>query len=322
MYQSQEQVFVDRIKASRGTSEPSPEAPTENTEAVNVSEDAPTEEVIETEAIADDESATDVEEPAEESAETEITDEATDLLYYDIDGEEVSSDQLREWKSDGLKQADYTRKTQAHAEDVKAFNAKQEAFDKKVLEFDSKMMTLQAMVSEESMTDEAIAELREYEPEEYIKYTEKLAKRKQFIDSNKPTKNEPRFDVEAETKKLWDSNPTWMKDGKQTKAFETDMKLIQDYAGANGYTNDDFAGFRANDFQTMLMASKYAALNNKNAAIEKKVRKAPVSTKPRVAAKGADADLQKAIKAFKSNPSDANAVALRKIKRQLNKLKR
>ena len=55
-----------------------------------------------------------------------------------------------------------------------------------------------------------------------------------------------------------------------------------------------------------------------NAAIEKKVRKAPVSTKPRAKAQSADADYQKALKAFKTNPSDANAVALRKIKRQLN----
>jgi len=318
MHQTAEQSIIERIKLSRGTTEPEQSAPTENIEAVNVSEDAPIEEANEPEALANEESATEIEESAEESTETEANDEETDLLYYDIDGEEVSSIQLKEWKSDGLKQADYTRKTQAHAEDVKMFNAKQEAFDKKIAEFDGKMETLKAMVSEESLTDEAIAELREYEPEEYIKYTEKLAKRKQFIDGNKSTKQEPSFNVEAEKKKLWDSNPTWMQDGKKTKAFETDMNLIQSYAGANGYTNDDFAGFRAQDFQTMLMASKYAALNNKNAAIEKKVRRAPVSTKPRSMAKGADVDLAKAMKAFKSNPTDANAIAVRKLKRQLN----
>ena len=149
------------MKRSRGTTEPSPEAPTENTEAVNVSEDAPIEEVIEPEALANEEDTTEIEEPAEESTETEINDTETDLLYYEIDGEEVSSDQLKEWKSDGLKQADYTRKTQSLAEDVKSLDAKQEAFDKKVAEFEGKMETLKAMVSEESLTDEAMAELRE-----------------------------------------------------------------------------------------------------------------------------------------------------------------
>ncbi|NQY99005.1 MAG: hypothetical protein HRT82_17765, partial [Henriciella sp.] len=50
--QTAEQDFVNRIKLSRGNAEPLTEAPTENTEAVNVSEDAPIEEVVEPEAIA------------------------------------------------------------------------------------------------------------------------------------------------------------------------------------------------------------------------------------------------------------------------------
>ncbi len=56
----------------------------------------------------------------------------------------------------------------------------------------------------------------------------------------------------------------------------------------------------------------------KNVAIEKKIRKAPVSTKPRAAASGIQTDLEAAQKAFKNNPTDKNAVALRKLKRQLN----
>ena len=174
------------------------------------------------------------------------------------------------------------------------------------------------MISEESLSDEALVELREYEPEKYIEYTEKMVKRKQFVDSNKSTKKESSFNVEAEHKKLWDANPTWLDNGKQTKVFTADMKLIQDYATNNSFSNDDFSKFKANDFQMMLKASKYDALNNKNAAIEKKVRKAPVMTKPRAAASGIQTDLDAAKKALKKDPSDKNAVALRKLKRQLN----
>ena len=47
--QTAEQAIVERIKLSRSTPEPSTEAPTENTEAVNVSEDAPAEEEVSTE---------------------------------------------------------------------------------------------------------------------------------------------------------------------------------------------------------------------------------------------------------------------------------
>ena len=314
--QTAEQAIVERIKLSRGTAEPSPEAPTENTEAVNVSEDAPVEEVITEEAQANEEVTTETDEPAEEVTAAQTNDEETDLFYYDIDGEEVSSNQLSEWKANGLMQADYTRKTQELSDSRKDFEAEVDAFKDKQSKFDGHIATLEAMINEESLSDEALVELREYEPEKYIDYTEKMVKRKQFVDKNKSTKQESTFDVAAEHKKLWDANPKWKQDGKQTKAFDADMRLIQNYATDNGY--NDFSKFKANDFQMMLNASKYLALNNKNAAIEKKVRKAPVITKPRAAASGIQVDLDAAIKAFKKNPSDKNAVALRKIKRQLN----
>jgi len=317
--QTAEQAIVERIKLSRSTTEPEQSAPTENTEAVNVSEDAPVEEVIETEAQVDEEVTTETEESeATENSQDENSDEESDLLYYDIDNEEVSIDQIKEWKSGSMMQADYTRKTTIHSEDVKAFNVKEEAFDKKVLAFEGKIETLQAMISEEALSDDDLKELREYEPEKYIEYTEKMVKRKQFVDKNKSTKKESSFDVTAEHKKLWDANPTWLDNGKQTKVFTADMKLIQDYATNNSFSNDDFSNFKANDFQMMLKASKYDALNNKNAAIEKKVRKAPVMTKPRATANGIQTDLDAAIKAFKKNPTDKNAVALRKLKRQIN----
>jgi len=314
--QTAEQAIVERIKLSRSTTEPLKEAPTENAEAVNVSQDTPVEEVVETEAQANEEVTTETDEPAEEVAAAQTNDEETDLFYYDIDGEEVSSNQLSEWKANGLMQADYTRKTQELADSRKDFEAEVDAFKDKQSKFDSHISTLEAMISEESLSDEALVELREYEPEKYIDYTEKMDKRKQFVDKNKSTKKESSFDVVAEHKKLWDSNPTWLQDGKQTKAFETDMKSIQDYATSNGFS--DFSNFKANDFQMMLKASKYDALNTKNAAIEKKIRKAPVITKPRAAANGIQTDLDAAKKAFKKNPSDKNAVALRKLKRQLN----
>ena len=314
--QTAEQAIVERIKLSRGTTEPLKEAPTENTEAVNVSEDAPVEEVITEEAQANEEVTTDTEEPAEEVTAAQANDEETDLFYYDLDGEEVSSTQLKEWKANGLMQADYTRKTQELADSRKDFEADVDAFKDKQSKFDGHIATLEAMISEEALSDEALVELREYEPEKYIEYTEKMVKRKQFVDSNKSTKKESSFDVAAEHKKLWDSNPTWLQDGKKTKAFDADMKLIQGYANDNGFS--DVSKFKANDFQMMLKASKYDALNTKNAAIEKKVRKAPVITKPRAAANGIQTDLDAAKKAFKKNPTDKNAIALRRLKRQLN----
>ena len=63
--QTAEQEFVNRIKLSRGTTEPSSEAPTDNSAAVNVSEDAPVEEVVKTEAIPSEDIARETENSAE-----------------------------------------------------------------------------------------------------------------------------------------------------------------------------------------------------------------------------------------------------------------
>jgi hypothetical protein len=316
--QTAEQDFVNRIKLSRGTAEPSPEAPTENTEAVNVSEDAPIEEVVEPEAIANEEVTSEIEEPAEEVTASQANDEETDLFYYDIDGEEVSSTQLKEWKDNGLMQADYTRKTQSHAEDVKTFKVKEDDFAAKQSEFNDKLAQLNAMIEEDTPSAEVLAEWREYEPEKYIEHTEKMSNRKKLLASSKaelPTQSVDMVKVSAD---LAASHPEWMENGKQSKQFITDTNLMTSYAESRGISQADMTSFDARHYEIILDAARYKSQNSKNVAIEKKIRKAPVSTKPRAAASGIQTDLEAAQKAFKNNPTDKNAVALRKLKRQLN----
>ena len=85
------------------------------------------EELAEDEAI--DPEVTD-ETPDDETEEVEAEDadeeaESEPEYFYEIDGEEVSLAQLKEWQSDGMRQADYTRKTQEVAEkrrEVEALN--------------------------------------------------------------------------------------------------------------------------------------------------------------------------------------------------------
>ena len=313
--QTAEQAYLAERKQARVAQESIIDQPV-NTEAVDVSEDAPIDDVIESEVTTNEEATPEVEDEAEEVTTAQATDEETDLFYYDLDGEEVSSDQLKEWKANGLMQADYTRKTQELSDSRKAFEDEVNTFKDKQSKFDSHIATLEAMISEESLSDEALAKLREYEPDEYIEYTEKMVKRKQFVDSNKTAKQETSFDVEAERKALWDANPSWLQDGKQTKDFDTDMASIQSYASSNGFS--DFSKFKANDFQMMLKASKYDALNNKNAAIEKKVRKAPVITKPRAKANNSlQSEIAIVQKRFNQTGKDKDFLLLRKLQRQL-----
>lgn len=64
------------------------------------------ESVVETETV-----------PSEETVETEVTDSSEETASeipseFEIDGEKYSLDDIREWKKSGLRQSDYTKKTQ------------------------------------------------------------------------------------------------------------------------------------------------------------------------------------------------------------------
>ena len=317
--ETEQESILERIKVSRGTTEPSTEAPTENTEAVNVSEDAPIEEVVETEAAANEETTTEIEEEAEEVTEAQTTDEETDLFYYDIDGEEVSSKQLSEWKSDGLKQADYTRKTQAHAEEVKTFKVEQEDFNARSTELNDKLAQLNAIINEDTPTAEILAEWREYEPEKYIEYTEKMSNRKKLLAESKAELPVQSVDMAKVSADLFANHPEWAdSEGNQSQQFKDDTTLMTAYAEKQGIGQAELSTFDARHYEIMLDASRYRSLNDKNAAIEKKVRKAPVSTKPRAKANNSIQDEIKVVQArFNKTGSDKDFMTLRKLQRQL-----
>ena len=153
-----EQAAQDYLNARKEARAPkdSNEQP-ESVEAVNVLENSAPIEEVEAEVLTDEDTTT-IEES--EAQATEAQSEETELFYYDIDDEEVSSDQLKEWKNNGLMQADYTRKTQAHAKDVEAFEASKAELSTSQAKLSEQLATLEAMISEDSLDAEDIAELR------------------------------------------------------------------------------------------------------------------------------------------------------------------
>lgn len=317
--QTQEQAILERIKVARGTSEPAPAEPTEPTEPVDIAseEEQPAEEV-ETEAAeqpAAEVEATNTEESEIDLSQTESQDDGEEDLYVEYKGREINLKDIAEWEQGHLRQSDYTRKTQELSDSRKTYEGELEQLNADKVKFNEKLATLEAIISEDTKTAEELAELREYEPEEYIKYQDKMQKRKDLLKESKAAAPASNVDVNAERQKLWDANPSWMDNGKQTEAFTSDMNLLQSYAQKNGYSNDEIGSIQsAHHWQTMLDAAKYQAISKKNAAIEKKVRKAPVTTKPRMQAQ--KSELEKAKAAFKKNPTEANAIKLRQIKRK------
>ena len=214
-------------------------------------------------------------------------------------------------------QADYTRKTQELAESKKTLEADLQKLNSDRAKLSEQLTTLEAMVSEDSLSDEQIAEMREYEPEQYISHIEKQQKRKEFLKGAKSNAN-PQVDTQAEQAKLIAKNPQWLSDGKATEAYQDDMTALNSYYTDNGFTQDQVDAVNTNSLlaQAVIDAARYKATNTRKAVVEKRVRKAPVSTKPRAQTTNAATEKLKVLKA-RAKGGDAKAFAeLRQLQRQ------
>lgn len=320
--QTEEQVLLNRISVARGTSEPEQSAPTKEPTAVNVSDEAPIEadvavdEPVVTEELAGDAAEIEEEDVSDEPVTTEADDDGD--LYATYNGREINLREAVEWEQGQLRQSDYTKKTQELSEQRKTFDAEKEALTSQQAQLQGSIATLEAIIAEETLSTEAIAELREYEPDAYIKYTEKMSKRETVLSEAKDVQPVSNVDIDAERKMLWDANPSWLEGGKQTEAFTTDMKLLTDFAQSNGYSDAEISGIQhSRHWQTLIKAAKFDALGKKNAAIEKKVRKAPVSTKPKqVQQTSLQGQIKKAEARLKQTGHSDDAIKLRQLRRQ------
>jgi len=225
---------------------------------------------------------------SEESESEGATDDAEDgeqeLVYLDLDGKEVDLDEVRKWRDGHLMQSDYTRKTTELADERKVLQTEREELTGLKTNLSNMTVELQAMVAE----DEAVnwEELREDDPEEYIAQREKADKRKAMVEKLKSeTVSQPAYtddELVSEQGLMLENNPDWVVDGKATKAYEADQKLMNEYFQTNGFTNEDVAGmFRARYIQTCLKAAKFDQLQGKASKIKSKVKKATLVTKPK-----------------------------------------
>lgn len=314
--QTAEQIYLAERKQARSLQESANDQP-DNTEAVDVSEDAPIEDVVETEALANEEVTAEIEEAEVESESATIESEDEDL-YVEYNGREINLKDVEKWEQGHLMQSDYTRKTQAHAETVKTFEAAQGDFNARQSEFNDKLAQLNAMIEEDTPSAEMLAEWREYEPEKYIEHTEKMSNRKKLLATSKAELPSASVDMVKVSADLAASHPEWLVNGKQSKKFIEDTNLMTTYAESRGISQADMTSFDARHYEIMLDAARYKSSNTKNAAIEKKVRRAPVSTKPRAKANNSiQSDIKVVQDRYNKTGTDKDYLLLRKLNRQL-----
>ena len=293
----------------------------------------------ESEAVAQDVSDEDTQEPLDQEQETDDSeesssdnDESTDIdsndqtndddsdLFYDIGDEEVSATQIKEWKSGSMKAADYTRKTQELASKSKDFEKRESDLNAKQAQLDSAMAEVEAIIAESSVDEETLKDWREYEPDKYIEYKEKKEARDKLLANSKTSKtSDSNSSYEKEYTSFAQSNTDWFDNGEPTEKAKQDIKVMTAYAEANGFTNEDLTGLKSHHFKMLLDAAKYNTAKKSNAAVAKKVRKAPAITKPRQGVKSSlQQELKTAQEKFNRTGTVADSVALRKLKAKLN----
>ena len=259
-----------------------PEGETPETE-----EAAPTEEEESTEETQDES----LEEESEETEETESEEEEVEEESEDTDEEpEVEADDTivfegQEYKIDdlvkgGLRQADYTRKTQALAEQRKGMEAAQQQYTaesqavqaerqqyinalSQIIQSSAQGLDQFARIDWESLKEEDHIEYLS-KKDEYREAQEKVqqhqfamqqAQQRQGVESE----HQHRIMLQQEHKALVDKHPDWADDSKRR---ELGSKL-RDYAMAEGYSQEELSNLY--DHRAVIMlnkAMKYDALQS------------------------------------------------------------
>jgi len=226
--------------------------------------------------------------PDSQSDESKADDIDQETLYLELDGKEHALNDIRTGRDGHMMQSDYTKKTTAHAKDVKAFKVESGEIREQLLKSQTDVSELRdqlhALVVEDTEID--WVELKEDNPEKYIELKERADKRKAAIDKIKAERNVPTDDpatLSLERDKFVKSDPAWLdKDGNETEAYKKDVELMGNYAIESGWPVEEFNALsKARYLTTILKAAKYDQLQEKAVAIKEKRAKVPVITKPK-----------------------------------------
>ena len=221
-----------------------------------------------------------------ESKEVESSDDSDDEpLFFQLGDKEISIAEVKEGIENGLRQSDYTRKTQVLSEDRKAFDLERAKNGEL-----SELLTSHIESLEHSFKKEEAEidweHLREYDPSEFLKQKEEQAKKVDSLDAAKAEvqklNDEKRTaHITTEQKKLIEAFPEWVDPATGKEAQEKDAKLIEGYALNNGFTDEDLKQLdNSNVMIAIHKAAQFDELKKKGDEAEKVVRKAPKAIKP------------------------------------------
>lgn len=260
------------------------EAPTEESASDEVPAELEADEVESEEAETEDEAS-------EGESEDDNVDGDSDNLVYEINGKDYTAKDIERLETDDKsRQADYTRKTQALAEDVKTLESA-------VTKTNDLAAELEVLVNEDAEIN--WDELQEDDPDEYIRLDKRRNARQSKlaeIKANNASTAKSSFDPETERSKLVAANPHWLDGDKPTQAYQDDMKSLSGYYEENGVTQEEaqFISQNARIVQLVLEDAKRKAESKsktvKKASAKKKIIATPKSGKVKAGANNQTAE--------------------------------
>lgn len=179
---------------------------------------------------------------------------------------------------------DYRQKTMSHAENVKAFEAKQSEFDTALADLqDSLLMKAEALESDE------MKELKELDPDQYWKkfdevkgQAEKLKAYKEKRDSEL-LKQQQEY-VNQEAQRYTEMIPEWLDDTVKTK----DVQSMVTFLGNTGFSEQEIGSLYDSRMMSVVRkAALYDQISSQNIEA-KRVHNAPKSSKPSSTTQSAD----------------------------------
>lgn len=238
------------------------------------------------ETVEDSEGATETTETqdqieGEQQPETETDDGGLeDETYYEIGEIQATAKEISEWKKahEGKKSqdADYTRKSQANADERKKLKADGE----RLSESQTMLTELEGEIEVMALGDLSkldMDELRQIDPSEYLRVKEEKEKRSKWRESMTSKLQAIHQKAAQEGFRQLSEQHGWDDKAK----FDADSKQIKAYVEDSGIDQREFAKIINPHVMTAILeAAKYRELMKSKPTTTKKVVKAPKTTKP------------------------------------------
>ena len=244
-------------------------------ETAEGNEEEPTEDVAET---SEDDAESDEEPDAEEEAEESV-------YVVEIDGKEMTPDEIKaELNSNGLRQSDYTKKTQALAEEKRAFDAQKQQTQALEQKLSETLQYAEQILNDRSNEPNWSELSQKVNPQTYNQIKAKWEEGQKQLENIKLQRQQladkQKYDAQvatqqqalSEEKRLIDMFPAW----KDPTVFDNEWGNVKDYLKKDGIPDNVVSQINSADaIKYVWKAMKYDALQDGKTVIKKKIKDKP-----------------------------------------------